>query len=80
MNEPEPIAIRGDVILLGQLLKITGYVHTGGETKELLRTSIIEVNGEREDRRGRQLRDGDVVDLPDRRLVRIVGENAITSG
>jgi ribosome-associated protein len=55
------VAIRGDMIRLGQLLKLADVVDTGGELKALLAESDVLVNGELEDRRGRQLHDGDVV-------------------
>jgi ribosome-associated protein len=55
------VAIRGDMIRLGQLLKLAGVVDTGGELKALLAETDVLVNGELEDRRGRQLHDGDVV-------------------
>jgi ribosome-associated protein len=66
------IAIRGDMIRLGQLLKLAGIVGTGGELKALLAESDVFVNGELEDRRGRQLHDGDVVTLAGDEL-RVVG-------
>ena len=55
------IEIRGDVIRLGQLLKASGVVDSGAEAKDLLATGTVEVNGEPEQRRGRQLTHGDVV-------------------
>jgi ribosome-associated protein len=55
------VAIRGDMIRLGQLLKLAGVVDTGGELKALLAQTDVLVNGELEDRRGCQLHDGDVV-------------------
>jgi ribosome-associated protein len=55
------VAIRGDMIRLGQLLKLAGVVDSGGELKALLAESDVLVNGELEDRRGRQLHRGDVV-------------------
>jgi ribosome-associated protein len=55
------IAIRGDMIRLGQLLKLAGVVDSGGELKALLADTDVLVNGEPEDRRGRQLHAGDVV-------------------
>ena len=54
------IAIRGDMIRLGQLLKLAGLAGGGGDVKALLADGV-KVNGEAEDRRGRQLRQGDVV-------------------
>jgi ribosome-associated protein len=59
--EVRDVAIRGDMIRLGQLLKLAGVVDTGGELKALLAETDVLVNGELEDRRGRQLHDGDVV-------------------
>ena len=55
------IPIRGDMIRLGQLLKLAGIVGSGGEIKAFLATAEITVNGEPENRRGRQLVKGDVV-------------------
>jgi ribosome-associated protein len=55
------VPIRGEVIRLGQLLKLVGAVDAGGGVKELLAAQAVTVNGERESRRGRQLRAGDEV-------------------
>jgi ribosome-associated protein len=57
----EEIAIRGDMIRLGQLLKLSGLIGSGAEAKDLLGTGAVTVNGESEERRGRQLHPGDVV-------------------
>ena len=55
------VAIRGDMIRLGQLLKLADVVDSGGELKALLAEGDVRVNGEPEARRGRQLHPGDVV-------------------
>ena len=55
------VAIRGDMIRLGQLLKLVDLVDGGGEVKDYLNAVEVYVNGEREDRRGRQLHPGDIV-------------------
>lgn len=55
------IEIRGETIRLGQLLKLAGVVDSGSEVKRLLAHEAVIVNGERETRRGRQLRAGDEV-------------------
>ena len=55
------IEIRGPTIRLGQLLKLSGLVQSGGEGKQLLAAGVL-VNGLAETRRGRQLHDGDVVE------------------
>ena len=62
---PRPIAIRGDMIRLGQLLKLADVVDSGGEARDLLETGEVSVNGEPETRRGRQLHCGDVVTVTD---------------
>ncbi len=55
------IPIRGEMIRLGQLLKVADLVDAGAEVKDLLATGAVLVNGEQEQRRGRQLHRGDVV-------------------
>ena len=55
------IPIRDETIRLGQLLKLAGIVDSGSEVKALLASEPAWVNGERETRRGRQLRCGDTV-------------------
>jgi ribosome-associated protein len=55
------LELRGEVIRLGQLLKVAGVADSGGEAKALLEAGGVTVNGEPEGRRGRQLRRGDVV-------------------
>ena len=63
--DPQPpardIAIRGEGIRLGQLLKLAGVVDSGSDVKGLLAVEPVWVNDERESRRGRQLRGGDTV-------------------
>jgi ribosome-associated protein len=55
------VEIRDDVIRLGQLLKLAGIASSGTDAKELLIAGEVTVNGEAEERRGRQLHRGDVV-------------------
>ena len=55
------VEISGDMIRLGQLLKLAGAASGGAEAKALIATGQVTVNGERELRRGRQLHPGDVV-------------------
>lgn len=55
------IQISGETIRLGQLLKLSGLVESGGASKALL-VEGVRVNGVPEARRGRQLHDGDVVE------------------
>ena len=55
--------ITTDYITLQQFLKLEGIAQTGGEAKILAVTADIRVNGEKEDRRGRKLYPGDVVEF-----------------
>jgi ribosome-associated protein len=52
-----------DSIRLGQLLKLVDAVPTGAQVKDVLVTGTVRVNGEPEERRGRQVRKGDVVQV-----------------
>ncbi|MBS1870285.1 MAG: RNA-binding S4 domain-containing protein [Actinobacteria bacterium] len=56
------VPIRDDTIRLGQLLKLADLADSGADAKELLADGAVRVNGEPEQRRGRQLRRGDVVE------------------
>ncbi|HEV7897905.1 MAG TPA: RNA-binding S4 domain-containing protein [Planosporangium sp.] len=55
------VTIREDMIRLGQFLKLAGVIDSGGETKERIAAGEVEVNGEVDTRRGRQLHRGDVI-------------------
>jgi ribosome-associated protein len=56
------VEIRGDMIRLGQLLKVAGIVDSGGEAKALIADGGVTVNGEPETRRGRQMHAGDLLE------------------
>ncbi len=55
-------------IALGQALKAAGLVGTGGEAKVVIQSGEVLVNGEVETRRGRRLKEGDVVEVAGERL------------
>ena len=55
------IKLNKEFITLGQLLKVTDFISSGGEAKFMVNELNISVNGERENRRGRKLFSGDVV-------------------
>lgn len=65
------VAISGDTIRLGQLLKLAGIADSGGDAKALLAAGV-RVNGEVEARRGRQLHAGDLVEAAGQ-TVQVVG-------
>lgn len=55
------IRISTEYITLGQFLKLTDCIQTGGQAKFFLQETEVRVNGEAENRRGRKLRPGDIV-------------------
>jgi ribosome-associated protein len=61
MSNIEEIPIRDSMIRLGQLLKLANLVEDGVEAAELIKNGLVKVNGEIDDRRGRQLHNGDTV-------------------
>jgi ribosome-associated protein len=62
------IVTRDEVIRLGQFLKLADVVVAGSDAKALLADGDVQVNGEAETRRGRQLVKGDVVRVGDLEL------------
>lgn len=68
------IVIDTEFITLGQLLKMTDAISSGGMAKWFLSENDVYVNGEVDDRRGRKLRDKDVVNIPGVGRFRIVSE------
>ncbi|HTX45195.1 MAG TPA: RNA-binding S4 domain-containing protein [Solirubrobacteraceae bacterium] len=62
------VAIRGEMIRLGQLLKLAGVIGSGAEVKTFLLSETVLVNGEKEARRGRQLLVGDVISVGEQEL------------
>ncbi len=60
----ENLAIDTEYVTLGQLLKMTDAISSGGMAKWFLEEHTVYVNGEEEGRRGKKLRDGDVVNIP----------------
>lgn len=65
MGAMDDVQITGDTIRLGQLLKLANLVDQGADAKIVLADGAVQVNGEVETRRGRQLVQGDVVTVGD---------------
>lgn len=59
----EPLVIRDEMIRLGQALKLANLVEDGVEAKEVIAAGLVKVNGDIEERRGRQLTAGDWIAL-----------------
>jgi ribosome-associated protein len=62
----DDVPIGGESIRLGQFLKFAGLLDTGGIVKEIVSDGFVNVNGEVERRRGRQLQLGDIVSFDGR--------------
>lgn len=58
------IEIHTEYIKLDQFLKFANIVSSGGEARFWIQENPIQVNGEPENRRGRKLRPGDVIRIP----------------
>ncbi|QOR72164.1 RNA-binding S4 domain-containing protein [Ruania alkalisoli] len=59
----EPVPITDEMIRLGQLLKLAGLVEDGASARLLLADDAVQVNGQVETRRGRQLVSGDEIEI-----------------
>lgn len=59
------IGIETEFITLGQLLKMTDTISSGGMAKWFLEEHEVYVNGEMENRRGRKLRPQDTISIPE---------------
>jgi ribosome-associated protein len=57
------VKITTEYVTLGQLLKMTDWIDSGGQAKIAVKTLKILVNDEKEDRRGRKLYPGDTVKI-----------------
>lgn len=59
----DELPIRDSMIRLGQALKLGSLVEDGAQARTVIEDGLVKVNGDIEERRGRQLHDGDVVTL-----------------
>lgn len=57
------IKIKDEYITLQQLLKIADIINSGGEAKIFLANNQILLNGETENRRGKKLFVGDILEI-----------------
>lgn len=74
MAAPHRFELRGDHVTLGQLLKLSGVIGSGGEAKLYLACTPVLVNGMLEQRRGRKLRIGDLIEAPENEPIVISSE------
>jgi ribosome-associated protein len=66
---PEEVLIRTPYLQLGQLLKMTGLIATGGEVKTYLQYHVVLVNEQPDQRRGRKLYPGDTLLIEGRHFI-----------
>ena len=59
----DDIKIEEEFIKLGQFLKYVDLVSSGGEIKSFLYENIILINGEEDNRKGRKIYKGDIVEV-----------------
>lgn len=59
MSEMEEVIIETEFIRLDALLKLAGFVETGGQAKHVIQNGEVQVNGEPCLQRGKKLRSGD---------------------
>ena len=69
--EPLTFTLTAEYIELGQLLKATNVVSSGGEVKAYLAEHEITINGVVDNRRGRKLRAGDTVMIEDYLIISV---------
>lgn len=70
-NFMKDIMINTEYIKLDQFLKLSAVISSGGEARSFISENNIFVNDEKEDRRGRKLRDGYIIRV-NKDLYRIV--------
>ena len=66
------VPLRTAEITLGQLLKFIGLIPTGGEIKSFLMETSIKVNDTHENRRGRKLLPGDVIEVEGHEAITLI--------
>ena len=57
------IVIDTDYITLGQFLKLADITQSGGEAKSFLAQNEVKIDGISDNRRGRKLRGGEVLEI-----------------
>ncbi|NMA89798.1 MAG: S4 domain-containing protein YaaA [Amphibacillus sp.] len=72
--KPEKIQIKTDYIQLGQFLKLANIVDSGGSVKYFLNDYAVFVNGDQDQRRGKKLYPGDIIEVEEIGQFQIVKE------
>lgn len=69
------VKIKTEYITLGQLIKYLGIVSTGGEIKAFLVENTVFVNGNAENRRGKKLFNGDILNILGKKYIIVTNES-----
>ena len=57
------ITINTEYLTLGQFLKLADIIQSGGEAKSFLAQNKVEIDGISDNRRGRKLRGGEIIEI-----------------
>ena len=68
MSDVIEVPITGEMIRLGQLLKLAGVADDGAQARKLIEDGEVSVDGEVDRRRGRQVHPGSSVELGQTRI------------
>ena len=68
MSNTIEVPITGEMIRLGQLLKLAGVADDGAQARTLIEDGEVRVDGEVDRRRGRQVRPGSSVELAETQI------------
>ena len=63
IKKPTEITINTEFITLGQFLKLADIIQSGGEAKSFLVQNKVEIDGISDNRRGRKLRGGEIIEI-----------------
>lgn len=63
------IIIYSEPLTLGQFLKFIGEIYSGGEVKNFLENNQVFVNENKENRRGKKLFSGDLIQINEKKYV-----------
>lgn len=66
------VPIQSEFLTLGQFLKKLDYIQSGGMAKPFLDTYVVLIDGEEEDRRGKKLYPGTIIEFPENARYEIV--------
>lgn len=71
----ETLYLKDDFIKLGQALKAAGLCESGVDAKFAVQDGLVKVNGEVDERRGRKLYEGDIVEFEGKQIKIEKGQN-----